>query len=90
MRYEILRMLHHATRADPERRVDAWHFAADLGVWQDEVWNVLVWLQHAGMVTVHDARPTVAITLRGVQYIERDASRRRTVRGLRPPDEHLG
>ncbi len=41
-------MLHHASQGDPERRIEAWGFAHDLGVWEEELQNTLVWLEEAG------------------------------------------
>jgi hypothetical protein len=86
MRYEVLRMLHHASSANPDQRVDAWGFAQNLGVWDEEVWNTLVWLEQAGMVRIYRVGPVVSITLAGVHYIEEGANRRKTIRGITPPE----
>lgn len=86
MRYEVLLMLYRAAHAEAGRPVEAWGFAADLGVWEDELWNVVVWLEHAGMVRVFEAGRVATITLAGVRYIEEDARRRRTIRGITPPE----
>lgn len=86
MRYEVLLMLYRASAADPEREVGAWWaFAQSLGVWDEEVWNTLVWLARAGMVRVHETRPVVFITLAGIRYVEVEAQQRRTIRGIAPP-----
>lgn len=87
MRYEVLHMLYRAADASADRQVSAWRFALSLGVWEEEVWNSLVWLQQAGLARIHGAGPAVSITLAGVQYIEHDARRRKTVRGISPPEE---
>jgi len=86
MRYEVLRMLHAAAQGEPSRRVDAWGFAPDLGVWAEEVWNTLVWLEQAGLVRIYQTGPVVSITLAGVDYLEHGARRRRTIRGITPPE----
>jgi hypothetical protein len=86
MRYEVLRMLHHASAANPELRVDAWGFAQNLGVWEEEVWNTLVWLEQADLVRIYRVGPVVSITLAGIRYIEDEGNRRKTIRGIAPPD----
>lgn len=87
MRYEVLHMLHRAAEASADRQVSAWSFAHDLGVWEEEVWNALVWLQQAGYARIHEVGPVVSITLAGIHYIEMEARRRKTIRGIAPPEE---
>ena len=85
MRYEVLRMLLQASHGDPERRIQAWGFAHDLGVWEEELQNTLVWLEHAGYLRVYPGH-AVSITLAGIRYVEQGAGRRRTIRGITPPE----
>ena len=85
MRYEVLHMLHSATEASADRQVSAWRFAHHLGVWEEEVWNALVWLEQGGYVRIHHTGPVVSITLAGIRYLETEARRRRTIRGISPP-----
>lgn len=85
MRFEVLHMLYRASEADPARQVNAWSFAPDLGVWEEEVWNTLVWLEQAGLVRIYRADPLASITLAGVRYVEQEARRRKTIRGISPP-----
>ena len=86
MRYEVLHMLYRAAHAEPGRPVEAWAFASSLGVWEEELGNVLAWLEHAGLVRVFEPGRVLSITLAGVRYIEQDARRRRTIRGIAPPE----
>ena len=87
MRFEVLRMLHQASHGDPDRRIEAWGFAHDLGVWEEELQNALVWLERAGYLRVYLPGLAVSITLAGIRYLEHDAGRRRTIRGIAPPEE---
>lgn len=87
MRYEVLRMLLQASHGDPERRIEAWAFAHDLGVWEEELQNTLVWLEHAGYLRIYHPGLAISITLAGIRYLELSAGRRRTIRGV-APSEH--
>ena len=86
MRYEVLRMLLQASHGDPERRIEAWGFAHDLGVWEEELQNTLVWLERAGYLRVYHPGLALSITLAGIRYVEQGAGRRRTIRGIAPPE----
>lgn len=87
MRYEVLRMLNAAAHGDPDRRIEAWGFAHDLGVWEEELQNTLVWLEQAGYLRVYHPGMAVSITLAGIHYLQEGRGRRRTIRGIAPPDE---
>ena len=87
MRYEVLRMLNAAAEGDPDRRIEAWGFAHDLGVWEEELQNTLVWLEQAGYLRVYHPGPAISITLAGIRYLQEGRGRRRTIRGITPPDE---
>jgi hypothetical protein len=87
MRYEVLRILLEASHGDPARRIEAWGLAHDLGVWEEELQNTLVWLEHAGYLRVYHPGMAVSITLAGVRYLEQGAGRRRTIRGIAPPEQ---
>ena len=89
MRYEVLQMLYRASEANAGRQVSTWRFAHHLGVWEEEVWNSLMWLEQAGYVRILGAGPLVSITLAGIHYLEHEARRRKTVRGIAPPDEDV-
>lgn len=86
MRYELLLMLYQAANAQPGKPVNAWAFATHLGAWEEEVRNTLVWLEEAGLVRIYHEGPVASITLAGVRYIEQEARRRRTIRGITPPE----
>jgi hypothetical protein len=87
MRFEVLRMLHQATHGDPDQRVEAWGFAHDLGVWEEELQNTVVWLEQAGYLRVYHPGLAISITLAGIHYLEHGAGRRRTIRGIAPHEE---
>src|SRR5687768_171847 len=85
MRFEVLRILLETSHGDPACRIEAWSFAEDLGVWEEELQNTLVWLEHAGYLRVYHPGLSVSITLAGIRYLEQGAGRRRTIRGVAPP-----
>lgn len=87
MRFELLLMLYRACSAETDRPVQALRFAQGLGVWEEEVWNAFVWLEQAGLARIHGAGPVVSLTLAGRRYMEHDAGRRRTIRGISPPQD---
>lgn len=91
MRYEVLRMLYRDSRCVEGCEVDARGFAYRLGVEEDDVWNALVWLEHGDFVQIHDAiGPVISISRGGIVYIEEEARRRRTIRGVAPPGKPEG
>jgi hypothetical protein len=90
MRFEVLLMLYRASAAQPAREVSAWGFAQNLGIWEEEVGYAIEWLQRAGFLQYHRPGPVLSITLAGVRYIEHDAKRRKTIRGIAPPEEGKG
>jgi hypothetical protein len=87
MRYEVLLMLYKASEAQPEREVKAWTFAYNLGVWEEEMGHAIEWLERAGYLRCHRSSLEISITLKGIRYIEEGAVRRRTIRGISPPEQ---
>lgn len=80
MRYEVLRMLYDATGAAEDGAVRAWSFAPDLGVWREELFRVIEFLDRKRYLEYLGAGPTVRITRAGVEYIESEAERRKSIR----------
>lgn len=82
MRYEVLRILYDAWKAEPERaEVQAFAFASDLGVWHAELFRVIEFLDRKGFVVYLGAGPIVRITPAGIRYLEEEAKGRRSIRG---------
>lgn len=88
MRYEVLHAIYHAADRLPCVRVDSRDFWAGLGGWPSDVERLIGHLSECGFVTTGEESLGVSrgeglvacITQRGVDYIQRDARRRRTVR----------
>lgn len=81
MRFEVLQMLHQAWREEPDRAaIQAYSFAADLGVWHAELFRVIEFLDRKGFVTYLGAGPLVRITSEGIRYMEEEAKGRRSIR----------
>jgi hypothetical protein len=82
MRFEVLSMLAEAANHCVDFPVDIGGFVRRLGVWEDELERVLEYLHTRGYIAYenigHDVR--ACLTVKGVDYIERDARRRRTIR----------
>ena len=82
MRYEILHMLYEAASRCADVEVVAGSFATRLGVWHEELTRALDFLDARGYVRqagTGDAAG-ICLTVRGVDYIERDARRRKSIR----------
>lgn len=81
MRYEVLLMLYEAADRCADFPVEVGGFVRKLGVWQDELERVLRFLTDRGYIELMGEIPrTVCLTVQGIDYIERDSSRRRSIR----------
>lgn len=81
MRYDILLMLYQAADRCAEFPVEIGGFVRKVGVWQEELDRVLHFLGDREYVRLSDDTPrTACLTVRGIDYIERDSSRRRSIR----------
>ena len=69
MRYEVLGMVCRAARRDPTASVNCAPFHDSIGVWREEVFRVLDFLDHAGLVRYGGPGPKVSITPRGIDYL---------------------
>jgi hypothetical protein len=83
MRFEVLNMLFDAANRCADFPVDDGGFVKRLGVWEDELTGVLEYLDGKDYVKYRrsDWGTEVCLTVKGADYIERDAGRRRTLRG---------
>lgn len=79
MRYEVLDMLCSVSRGDPERPINCGSFAQEIGVWREEIFRVIDFLDRIGFVRYLGAGPLVSITARGIDYLERGAGRRKRI-----------
>jgi hypothetical protein len=81
MRYEVLHMLYEAADRCADCPVEVGGFVRKLGVWKDEFEKVLRFLTDRNYIELMGEIPrTVAVTVRGIDYLERDCSRRRSIR----------
>lgn len=82
MRYEVLYMLFEASNHRVDSPVELGGLVRRLGVWEIELERVLDFLHSTGYIGCQGSgRDRKAwLTLKGIDYIERDADRRRTVR----------
>ncbi len=81
LRYDILLMLYQAADRCAEFPVEVGGFVRKVGVWQEELDRVLHFLGDRQYVRLTGDIPrTVCLTIRGIDYIERDCSRRRSIR----------
>jgi hypothetical protein len=80
LRYEVLEKLYETSQGRPDRVLHVAGFAEGLGVWREELFRGVEFLDRHGYVTYHGAGPEVSITVKGVEYLERKAARRRSIR----------
>lgn len=81
MRYEVLFMLYEAADRCVDYPVEVGGFLRKVGIWQDELDRVLRYLGDREYLQLTDGLPrSVCLTVRGINYIERDCSRRRSIR----------
>jgi hypothetical protein len=82
MRFEVLYMLYDAAGQCVDFPVDVAGFVKRLGVWEDELVTTVEFLAREDYLRF-DAHPwnvSVCLTVKGVDYIEKDRGRRRTIR----------
>lgn len=88
MRYEVLYAIYHATDRLPCIQIDTSRFLAGLGVWREELERVLRYLGESGFLTRDDQAlggtlekgVVVCITQKGIDYLQQNARRRKTIR----------
>lgn len=88
MRYVVLNAVYDAADRYPCVRIDSHHLLEDLGLGQDELKRLVSYLTQCGFLAAGveemsepaTRKSLVCITQRGIDYIQSDARRRRTVR----------
>jgi Mn-dependent DtxR family transcriptional regulator len=80
LRYEVLKALYEKCQGQSGRVMRVAGFGECLGVWPEELFRGVEFLDRHGYVTYHGAGPEVSITSKGVEYLERKAARRRSIR----------
>lgn len=96
MRYEVLCAVYHAASRYPCIRIDSPHFLQGLGIWRQELERHVGYLEAIGFLAAGDEEmeaseggaSVTCITQRGIDYIQHEARRRRTVRGESARDGH--
>ena len=81
MRYEVLALLYGACGGKPGCILRVSTFVQELGAWYDQLLLAFEFLDSRGYIVLHGAGPTlVSITRKGVEYVECDAGKRKSVR----------
>ena len=78
--YLLLRHLHTATGADPNREVLGARLANALGLDRGYTLRVIRLLEREGFIRYNPAGPCVSLTQMGAAYVDHLARRRRSVR----------
>ncbi len=79
MRYDVLANLKKASLSRAGTVLQVREFDDGL-VWRQELFRVLEYLDRRGYVTYHGPGPQVSITVKGIDYIDRMARRRHSLR----------
>lgn len=79
MRYDVLANLKKASLSRAGTVLQVREFDDGL-VWRQELFRVLEYLDRKGYVTYHGPGPQVSITVKGIDYIDRMARRRHSLR----------
>jgi hypothetical protein len=82
MRFEVLSMLYEASDRCVDFPIDIGGFIRRLGVWEDQLYTTLEFLHERGYIRYESApwRVNVCLTVKGVDYMERDRGKRQTIR----------
>ncbi|MBW3628284.1 MAG: hypothetical protein KY464_03205 [Gemmatimonadetes bacterium] len=81
MRFEVLAAVYRASEGKSGNTLVVSPFAQDLGIWREELFRVLEFLDRKGYIVYHGAGPLVSITRNGLDYLERTGGRRKSIRG---------
>ena len=81
MRYAVLAAVHRETEGKAGVALLVSNFTEELGIWREELFRVLEFLDRKGYIVYHGAGPLVSITRDGIDYIERTGGRRKSIRG---------
>lgn len=83
MRYEVLTMVYHSAQRCADFEIEIGGFIQRLGVWEEELLRTLQYLHAQGYIRFSRGplgALTVCLTVKGVDYIERDSQRRKSIR----------
>jgi CTP-dependent riboflavin kinase len=80
MRYEVLAAIYHACGAQTGCELRVADFTEQLGIWREELFRVLDFLDRRRYIEYHGAGPLVSVTQQGIDYVEHLAQRRRSLR----------
>ena len=81
MRFEVLAAVYRASEGKAGNSLVVSAFTQDLGIWREELFRVLEFLDRKGYIVYHGAGPLVSITRNGADYLERTGGRRKSIRG---------
>lgn len=95
MRYEVLYAIYCAAERSPCVEIDTASFLSGLGVWREELERVIGYLGCNGYLDLEPSeteRPDgkgffACLTQKGIDYVQREAGRRHTVRDEPTPGE---
>ena len=82
MRYEVLGMVCRAARRDPNEGVSCAPLSESVGVWREEIFRVLEYLDHTGLLRYCGPGPEVCITPRGIDFLYGEGRRHKSVPDL--------
>jgi hypothetical protein len=80
LRYEVLEALYRKSQGESGRVMRVAEFGDGLRMWPEELFRGVEFLDRHGYLTYHGAGPEVSITPKGIDYLERTAARRRSIR----------
>jgi hypothetical protein len=81
MRYEVLAAVYRECEGKVGCTLTVSAFAQELGIWREELFRVLEFLDRKGYIVYHGAGPLVSLTRMGLDYVERTGGRRKSIRG---------
>jgi hypothetical protein len=81
MRYEVLAAVCRECEGKVGCTLTVSAFTQELGIWREELFRVLEFLDRKGYIVYHGAGPLVSITRNGVDYIARLGGRWKSIRG---------
>lgn len=81
MRFEVLAAIYEACGGQPDCTLTVSEFAGQLGIWREELFRILDFLDRHRFIVYEGAGPRVSIARRGIDYIEKEGARRRSIRG---------
>lgn len=80
LRFSVLRAVYEIAAGGPTVVVNASHFPTLLSIPAERIFAVVEFLSREGYLAYRGAGPRVALTERGVEYVEAAARRRGTLR----------